>query len=47
MSVIGERRLLTVTEHRGVDELRDRLRVERGMTAGDDDRVAVGAVGGR
>ena len=31
--------LLAVAEHGGVDEVGDRLRVERGVPAGDDDRV--------
>jgi hypothetical protein len=40
-------RLLAVAEHRDVDELRDRLRVERRVAAGDDDRVGLVAVGRR
>jgi hypothetical protein len=38
--------LLAVAEHGGVDEVGDRLRVERGVPAGEHDRVVVGAVGG-
>ena len=37
--------LLAVAEHRGVDEVGDRLRVERGVSAGDDERMRVVAVG--
>src|SRR5439155_27187827 len=39
-----KRRLLAVADHSGVDEVRDRLRVERSVTTGDDDRVPVAAV---
>jgi hypothetical protein len=42
-----EHRLLAVAEHRGVDEVGDRLRVERRVPAGDHDRVLVGAVRGQ
>ena len=36
--------LLAVTEDGGVDEVADRLRVERGVPTGDDDRVGLVAV---
>jgi hypothetical protein len=36
--------LLAVAEHRGVDEVGDRFGVERGVPAGDHDRVLRGAV---
>ena len=44
---VGDRAddLLAVAEHGGVDEVGDRLRVERGVPAGDDDRVRLVAVG--
>ena len=44
---VGDRAddLLAVTQHGGVDEVGDRLGVERGVPAGDDDRVARVAVG--
>ena len=34
--------LLAVAEHGGVDEVGDRLRVERRMSPGDDHRVCIG-----
>ena len=43
-SEIGEHDLLAVAEHGGVDEVGDRLGVEGGVAAGDDDRVVVAAV---
>ena len=39
-----QHRLLAVAEHRGVDEVGDRLRVEGGVPAGQHDRVVLGAV---
>ena len=44
---LGDREhdLLAVAEHGGVDEVRDGLGVERGVAAGDDDRVVLAAVG--
>ena len=44
---LGDREhdLLAVTEHRGVDEVGDRLGVERRVPARHHDRVVVGAVG--
>ena len=45
MSVIVADGLLAVAEHRDVDEVGDRLGVERGVPAGDDDRVGLVAVG--
>ena len=36
--------LLAVAEHGGVDEVGDRLGIEGGVAAGDDDRVLIGAV---
>ena len=41
----GEHDLLAVAEHGGVDEVGDRLGVERGVAAGQHDRVVVAAVG--
>ena len=43
---LGDREhdLLAVPEDRGVDEVGDRLGVERGVAAGDDDRVVLAAV---
>ena len=45
---LGDREhdLLAVAEHRGVEEVGDRLGVERGVAAGEHDRVVVGAVDG-
>ena len=45
---VGDREddLLAVAEDGGVEELRDRLGVERRMASGQDDRVVLGAVGG-
>ena len=45
---LGDREhdLLAVTEHGGVEEVRDRLRVERRVPAGQHDRVVLGAVRG-
>ena len=42
----GEHGLLAVADDGGVDEVGDRLGVERRVPAGDDERVAVVAVGG-
>ena len=36
----GQRGLLAVTEHRAVEEIGDRLRVERGMPAREHERIA-------
>ena len=44
MSVIDADGLLAVPEHRGVDEVGDRLGVERGVPAGEHDRVRLVAV---
>ena len=41
----GKDRLLAVADDGRVEELRDRLGVERGVTAGHDEGVVVGAVG--
>jgi hypothetical protein len=38
-------RLLAVAEHRRVDELGDRLRIERGVPAGDHHRIGLAALG--
>ncbi len=45
---VGDREhdLLAVAEHRGVDEVGDRLGVEGGVAAGDHDGVVLGPVGG-
>ena len=45
---LGDREhdLLAVTEHGGVEEVRDRLGVERRVPAGEHDRVLVAAVDG-
>ena len=45
---LGDREhdLLAVAEHGGVEEVGDRLGVERRVAAGQHDRVVVGAVGG-
>ena len=40
----AEHRLLAVAEHDGVEEVGDRLGVERRVAAGDDERVLAGAV---
>ncbi len=40
----AEDRLLPVAEHDGVEEVGDRLGVERGMAAGDDERMLTGAL---
>ena len=44
--MVGDREhgLLAVADDGGVDEVGDRLGVERGVPAGHDDRVGVGAV---
>jgi hypothetical protein len=41
-----EHHLLAVAEHGGVEEVGDRLRVERRVAAGEHDRVVLGAVAG-
>src|SRR6185437_3932038 len=44
---VGDRAdgLLAVAQYRRIDEVCDRLRVERGVPTGNDDRMVFGAVG--